>query len=215
LYALVSIDFSLGILPELTLQGRCSSHEIERPANSKIWSKSDFLSTLIQPHSQNIPLLSTAKQHPGHFSAMSTEWTPPNATSRQAGSGHHDNLSMPKLYFLDIGLGANFDVRDGLKAGRVVTALSDGTDMKTLIDGVVSPDGIDVSISTGRIFWTSMGIPGKSDGSVWSAKLDGSDVKMIIQNGAVNTPKQLSIDHTASKIYFCELRLAVISNESF
>jgi hypothetical protein len=134
---------------------------------------------------------------------MSAERTPQDATTT------------PMLYFLDIGLGANFDVRNGLKAGKIVTVSSDGTNMKTLIDGLVSPDGIDVSIPAGRIFWTSMGIPGKPDGSVWSAKLDGSDIMMIIPNGAVNTPKQLSIDHAASKIYFCELHLAVISNERF
>lgn len=135
---------------------------------------------------------------------------PPGDTTKppQASSGHHDNLAAPLLYFLDLGVGANFEASKGFSGGKVMTASADGNNLRTLIDDMTSPDGIDVSISTGRIFWTSMGIPGKPDGSVLSAKLDGSDVHPIIPKGDTNTPKQLVIDHENSKIYFCKLVFA-------
>jgi hypothetical protein len=118
------------------------------------------------------------------------------------------------LYFLDLGVGANFEPSQGLTGGKIMTASSDGSRMKVLIDGLASPDGIDVSISSGRIFWTSMGTPGKPDGSVLSAKLDGSDIKTVIPKGVVNTPKQLTIDQLGSKVYFCKSCVAPISDKS-
>jgi hypothetical protein len=138
---------------------------------------------------------------------------PPGGTTKSSNteSGHHDNLAAPMLYFLDLGVGANFEQSKALTGGKVMTAFCDGSNVKTLIDGVVSPDGIDVSISAGRIFWTSMGVPSKPDGSVLSAKLDGSDVITIIPKGAVNTAKQLTIDHETSKIYFCKSNLVTFS----
>ncbi|KUJ20702.1 NAD(P)-binding protein [Mollisia scopiformis] len=136
---------------------------------------------------------------------------PPGGTTKSSAteSGHHDNLAAPMLYFLDLGVGANFEPSKAFTGGKIMTASSDGSNMKTLIDGVTSPDGIDVSISAGRIFWTSMGIPSKPDGSVLSAKLDGSDIKTIIPKGAVNTAKQLVIDHDNSTIYFYQTKWCV------
>lgn len=119
-------------------------------------------------------------------------------------SGHHDNLAAPLLYYLDLGVGASFDPSHAFTGGKIMTVSADGRNVKTLIDGVTSPDGIDVSIPAGRIFWTSMGIPGKPDGAVFSAKLDGSDIKAIVPQGDVNTAKQLVLDHVDSKVYFCD-----------
>jgi hypothetical protein len=49
-----------------------------------------------------------------------------------------------------------------------------------------------------------MGVPSENDGTVLSAKLDGSDVQTVIPSGQVHTPKQLHIDQTAKKLYFCD-----------
>lgn len=54
------------------------------------------------------------------------------------------------------------------------------------------------------MFWTNMGIPNQNDGTVLSAKLDGSDVQTVISAGKVHTPKQLHIDQVAKKLYFCD-----------
>jgi hypothetical protein len=55
-----------------------------------------------------------------------------------------------------------------------------------------------------RMFWTNMGVPGKDDGAVYSANLDGSDIKTLVAPGKTNTPKQLALDTSAQKVYFSD-----------
>lgn len=71
-----------------------------------------------------------------------------------------------------------------------------------LVSGQKIPDGIDVF--DGRMYWTTMGIPSDNDGAVYSAKLDGTDVKTVVPPGGVHTPKQLHIDTDSRKLYFCD-----------
>lgn len=49
-----------------------------------------------------------------------------------------------------------------------------------------------------------MGTPNKNDGAVYSANLDGSDVKTVIPSGDTHTPKECVIDQDARKLYFCD-----------
>lgn len=49
-----------------------------------------------------------------------------------------------------------------------------------------------------------MGVPGKSDGAVYSANVDGTDITTVVAPGVVNTPKQLSIDPVGEMVYFCD-----------
>ncbi|KAE8160016.1 hypothetical protein BDV40DRAFT_302671 [Aspergillus tamarii] len=118
-------------------------------------------------------------------------------------ASHHDNLAAPTLYVLDIGLGEN-TTDNFLTAGKIYTASANGQNVKKIVDGLAGPDGVDISVSHGRIFWTNMGIPSENDGSVQSCNLDGSDIKTVIPPGAVHTPKQLCIDHTHEKLYFSD-----------
>ena len=46
--------------------------------------------------------------------------------------------------------------------------------------------------------------PSKNNGSVMSANLDGSDVRPVIPEGQIHTPKQLKIDHDNKKLYICD-----------
>ncbi|OAA73353.1 NAD(P)-binding domain protein [Cordyceps fumosorosea ARSEF 2679] len=126
----------------------------------------------------------------------------PAAPSESAGSGH-DDLHAPLLYFLDIGLSAE-DPREAFRAGRVLVGASDERPLKPLVSNQRTPDGIDVALSAGKLFWTSMGIPSRDDGSIWSANLDGSDAKVLIPPGSVNTPKQLVVDQVNGKLYFTD-----------
>ena len=121
-------------------------------------------------------------------------------------SGHHANLAAPRLYFLDIGIGGNVtDMKSVVTSGKIMTASADGSNVRELVGGQAMPDGIDVSISTGRIFWTNMGTsPASNNGSVMSAKLDGTNVQAIIPEGQIHTPKQLKIDHENKKLYICD-----------
>jgi 3-hydroxyacyl-CoA dehydrogenase len=133
---------------------------------------------------------------------------PPGETTRSSKdeSGHHDNLAAPRLYFLDIGIGGNVtDLSTVAKSGKIMTASADGSNVRELVGGQAMPDGIDVSISAGRLFWTNMGTsPSTDSGSVMSAKLDGSDLKPVIPQGSIHTPKQLKIDHQNRKLYICD-----------
>jgi 3-hydroxyacyl-CoA dehydrogenase len=133
---------------------------------------------------------------------------PPGETTKSSKDeqGHHDNLAAPRLYFLDIGLGSNVvDLRNAVTAGKIMTASADGSNVRELVGGQSMPDGIDVSISAGKLFWTNMGTsPSSNNGSVMSANLDGTEVQTIVPEGQVHTPKQLKIDHENKKLYFCD-----------
>jgi 3-hydroxyacyl-CoA dehydrogenase len=133
---------------------------------------------------------------------------PPGETTRSSKdeSGHHDNLAAPRLYFLDIGIGGNVtDLSTVAKSGKIMTASADGSNVRELVGGQAMPDGIDVSISAGRLFWTNMGAyPSTNSGSVMSANLDGTDVRPVIPAGNIHTPKQLKIDHQNKKLYICD-----------
>lgn len=102
---------------------------------------------------------------------------------------------------LDIGLNT---LPDPIHSGRVVVGSPDGRGLRTLVEGQILPDGLDISLKTGRIYWTDMGIPTENDGKVQSCKLDGSDVQTIVPAGAVHTPKQLIVDAEDEKLYFCD-----------
>ncbi|TAQ85330.1 hypothetical protein B7494_g6338 [Chlorociboria aeruginascens] len=105
------------------------------------------------------------------------------------------------LYMLDIGLNT---ISDPIHSGRIVIGSPDGQELRTIVSGQILPDGLDISLKTGRIYWTNMGIPTSNDGLVQSCKLDGSDIQTVISAGAVHTPKQLVIDQENEKLYFCD-----------
>ncbi|KAF3034390.1 hypothetical protein E8E12_003187 [Didymella heteroderae] len=136
----------------------------------------------------------------GHYPAGKT-----TKSSREK-SGHHDNLAAPHLYFLDIGMGSNItDLTKATTYGSIMTASADGSNVRMLVSGQSFPDGIDVFISAGKLFWTNMGSsPSANNGSVMSSSLDGSNVQTIIPKGQVHTPKQIKINHQNQKLYFCD-----------
>ncbi|KJZ78520.1 hypothetical protein HIM_01911 [Hirsutella minnesotensis 3608] len=118
------------------------------------------------------------------------------------GSSQNGTAYSPLLYFIDLGV-----VKAGVdpfRSGRILVGSPSKDTLKAIVTDQLTPDGIDISRSAGKIFWTSMGIPSKNDGSIWSANLDGSDAKTIVPAGSVYTPKQLTIDHESSKIYFSD-----------
>ncbi|KAK7756488.1 hypothetical protein SLS62_001322 [Diatrype stigma] len=130
---------------------------------------------------------------------------PPGSSTKTAGDvkGNHDNMHAPLLYFLDIGVSQG-DYKEAFHAGKVLTGAPDGRPLKTLVDHERAPDGIDISITAGKLFWTSMGIPSQNDGAVFSSNLDGSDIQTVVPRGEVHTPKQICVDHKKSKLYFSD-----------
>ncbi|PNP75988.1 hypothetical protein FNYG_10546 [Fusarium nygamai] len=118
--------------------------------------------------------------------------------SKPIGSAHESSL-----YFLDIGLSSG-NAKDCASAGRVLLGSSDGKPTKTLVSDQRMPDGIDISKSTGKLFWTCMGNPSANDGAVLSCNIDGTGLEEIVLQGLVHTPKQLTVDNTNSKLYFAD-----------
>ncbi|PYH75717.1 hypothetical protein BO82DRAFT_348797 [Aspergillus uvarum CBS 121591] len=110
------------------------------------------------------------------------------------------------LYLLDVGLGANVSAATPLsQAGRILSFNRTTGKMHPLVTGQSLPDGIAYSHSAGRIFWTNMGAATSThDGSVHSANADGSAIRTLIPTGKVHTPKQLTLDEAARKLYFCD-----------
>ena len=128
---------------------------------------------------------------------------PAGHTVNKGSGSHHDNLTAPTLYVLDVGLGENV-TENFASSGKIYAASANGENVRKLADNLPFPDGIDISMSEGRMFWTNMGIPSQNDGTIESANLDGSGRKMIVPAGVVHTPKQLTIDHVNKKVYFCD-----------
>ncbi|KAJ5168037.1 Dehydrogenase multihelical [Penicillium canariense] len=108
----------------------------------------------------------------------------------------------PRIVVLDIGLASAKATAPN--PGEILEVTLDGKLKQTLATDQAYPDGIDVDYESDRMFWTNMGIPGKDDGSVFSAKTDGTDARQIVGGGAVNTPKQLVVVAEHKKIYFCD-----------
>ncbi|KAJ9353466.1 hypothetical protein C8Q69DRAFT_530289 [Paecilomyces variotii] len=106
-----------------------------------------------------------------------------------------------RIIALDIGLSAE---KPTTTSGEILELSTDGKIQRVLAKNQSLPDGIDVDYESGRMFWTCMGVPGNNDGTVYSAGVDGTDIKTIVAPGGANTPKQLALDRTAKKIYFCD-----------
>ncbi|KAK1767513.1 hypothetical protein QBC33DRAFT_578263 [Phialemonium atrogriseum] len=90
-------------------------------------------------------------------------------------------------------------------SGQILRRTGNDKQATAVVSGLKCPDSIDFSLSTGRMFWTNMGLKTSTcDGSVMSANLDGSDVQTLIPEGSVHTPKQLVVEDKNRKIYFCD-----------
>ncbi|PLN78666.1 hypothetical protein BDW42DRAFT_187214 [Aspergillus taichungensis] len=113
----------------------------------------------------------------------------------------NDGAKGANLLVLDIGLS---NKQPSLTAGEILEVSPAGRVQQVLAKGQALPDGIAVDPNSGRMFWTTMGIPGKEDGTVLSANLDGTDTQTIVPPGAINTPKQMALDTTSQKIYISD-----------
>ena len=89
--------------------------------------------------------------------------------------------------------------------GKIVSVNPDGTDRQIVVGGLNRiPDGIQVDVAGGHIYWTNMGWPGRNDGSIQRVDLDGRNVNTIVPEGATFTPKQLKLDRQNGKLYWSD-----------
>src|SRR6202795_3337545 len=98
-----------------------------------------------------------------------------------------------RLFFLDLG------------GGRVMSANSDGSDLKTIVsEGRKLPDGLIVDVEAAHIYWTNMGNPNANDGSIDRSDIDGKNLTNIIPAGGTFTPKQIQLDKKNGKLYWSD-----------
>src|SRR6266487_3789358 len=88
--------------------------------------------------------------------------------------------------------------------GRIHSVNADGSDRKVIVSGARVPDGVVVDVEAGHIYWTNMGVPSKNDGSIERADLDGQNRLTIIGEGKTFTAKQLHLDRTSRRLYWCD-----------
>ena len=113
--------------------------------------------------------------------------------------------SSPKILVLDVGLSTSASSFSSiLTSGQVLEFTADGKQQRVVVPSQSLPDGITVDSAAQRMFWTCMGVPGKEDGALYSANLDGTDIQTLIPPGKINTPKQLTIDRAAGQLYFAD-----------
>ena len=101
--------------------------------------------------------------------------------------------STARLLFLDI------------RGGRVVSAATDGSDVKVLASGRTGiPDGIAVDVERRHVYWTIMGRPRENDGAIERVDLDGGNLTTVVPAGGTFTPKQLRLDAVHRKLYWSD-----------
>ena len=66
--------------------------------------------------------------------------------------------------------------------GKIVSVNPDGTDRQIVLGGMNKlPDGIQVDVEGGHIYWTNMGWPDLNDGSIQRVDLDGRNIATIVR----------------------------------
>ncbi len=91
-----------------------------------------------------------------------------------------------------------------LSANRIMTVRPDGSDCRTLVSDCRLPDGIVIDTEAGHIYWTDMGNPSANDGSIERVDLDGGNRRTIVPPGVTFTPKQLHLDRSHRRLYWCD-----------
>src|SRR5262245_27518550 len=115
------------------------------------------------------------------------------ATLKKTPTTQNKKDTMGRIFFLDLG------------CGHVLSANPDGSDFKTVVaDAGKYPDGLAVDVAAGHIYWTSMGNFKANDGSILRADLDGRNITTIVPPGGTFSPKQLQLEKTTGKLYWCD-----------
>src|SRR5262245_37512677 len=115
------------------------------------------------------------------------------ATLKKTSSTPNKKDTSGRIFFLDLG------------AGRVLSANPDGSDLRTIIEeGRKLPDGLAIDVAAGHIYWTNMGNFKANDGSIVRSDLDGRNTTTIVPPGGTFTPKQLQIEKTTGRLYWCD-----------
>lgn len=97
-------------------------------------------------------------------------------------------------------------------ADRIFTCDGNGENITILRnDARKFPDGLVIDPATREIYGTQMGkVDTKDasaygyDGEIWRMDADGTNPQLLIGDGAIRTPKQITADFTNRKLYWCD-----------
>jgi 3-hydroxyacyl-CoA dehydrogenase len=139
---------------------------------------------------ENEELLGLIKLRTTNGSASGASKEALSTQSNAAGNGK----TSERVFFLD------------MSGGRIESLNPDGSDRRVILEGLRRmPDGIEVDVEAGHIYWTNMGSsPSKNDGFLERSDLDGRNRKTIVPEGATFTPKQLKLDKKGGKVYWSD-----------
>ncbi|KAK0653100.1 hypothetical protein B0T16DRAFT_444152 [Cercophora newfieldiana] len=137
---------------------------------------------------------------------------PPESESNNTTTQNPPNtptaIPNPTLLLLDVGLGANAPSLSSVPTNGKLLLLppTPNSTPVPLVTGLPAPDGIALSRSLSRIFFTNMGPdPNKPNGTLQSCSLTGADLATLIPaDGTITTPKQLVFLEETQTLYFCD-----------
>ncbi len=134
-----------------------------------------------------------AKNGEAAVASKTTVRTKKPTVSKLSRGGSNGKTALERIFFLDV------------SGGRVASLNPDGSDLTVIAEGLKRiPDGIDVDVEAGHIYWTNMGNPSANDGSIERVDVDGENRQTIIPEGATFTPKQLKLDKKGGKVYWSD-----------
>ncbi|MFV0443121.1 MAG: 3-hydroxyacyl-CoA dehydrogenase [Planctomycetaceae bacterium] len=95
---------------------------------------------------------------------------------------------------------------------RILRCDTDGNNEQTVVNGLDRiPDGLVIDEAKRHIYFTQMGKPNwkeqtafDNDGSIWRVGMDGTSLTCIVHPGGTRTPKQITADFAAKKLYWCD-----------
>lgn len=96
--------------------------------------------------------------------------------------------------------------------GQIFTCDEDGQNKQVIQSNLkMVPDGIVIDSANDLVYFTQMGKPNMEeqsaygfDGSVWRMNLDGSNLTCLVEPGGTRTPKQITADFAAGKLYWSD-----------
>ena len=83
--------------------------------------------------------------------------------------------------------------------GRIQRSNLDGSDVRDLVSGLESPNGIALDVSGGKMYWTDRGSE-----KIQRSNLDGSRLEDLVTTG-VQDPNGIALDVSGGKMYWTEL----------
>ena len=129
------------------------------------------------------------------------------ASAGDATAGVALDVASGKVYWTD---SDGYQINHGGFSGEIRRANLDGSDVETLVTGLVHPSGIAVDPVGGQVYWTELDHQSDGLGSIQRANLDGSNVQTLVTG--IDEANNLAIDIEDGKLFWPELTTHTIQS---